>query len=493
MLISVALVLALIYFILGLKRPGIALITVPIVCAVFLSWATLFLENDEDILQMILGIPLICVATVTSALLSRCQPGLERWPQKWAKWVLLGIAILLFIVTGFIVVQSNVPSLAFPSLLVFIAILMATAAMINYGLTSKQSNAAYVLSTIGASMRQNLPLPMALESAAAGRDDKQARILTNISRWLVRGCPIAESIAKGFPKCPSHALALITSAEQINQLPLAFQSIEADMAAKSEENKTIEPLDPAYPAVVMVILFGIASLIMTFIMPSFAAVFSEMSGGIELPAASQWLLGISHFIMYEYGWMVTILPVGLLIPFCSYVKFRRRNPHNPRLSSKIGDVAKWYLPILHALEKNFSMVQVTEMLRLSLNAGCTVNDAIDRTLDLDINNCLRKHINQWLKRVEAGENISEAAMQSRLPRPLAWAFDDKVNQGNTPTVLETLESMYRSKYNCETTNIRAVIHPCITLVLAAAVGFVVYAIHSMPVAMIYHTAESVYP
>ena len=201
MVINIALVLALIYFIVGLKRPGTAVVTVPIVCAVFV-WATLALGDEEAVMLIILGIPVILVATVTSVLLSRCEPGLERWPQKWAKWLLLGLAAMLFAATGFAVVYTNVPSLAFPSLLVFFTIVLAIGALINYGLSSKRNNVAFILSTIGASMRQNLPLAMALESAASGANDKQAVTLVNISKWLVRGCSVSESIQRGFPKCP---------------------------------------------------------------------------------------------------------------------------------------------------------------------------------------------------------------------------------------------------------------------------------------------------
>ncbi len=492
MFLNVALVLALIYFILGFKRPGLALITSPLACAV-LVYATYRTGDEDAILQAMLGVPVIFTATVTSILLARCEPGLSQWPQNWAKWLLLGFAALLFILTAFVVVQTNLPPLGFPSLLVFVAVIGAMGAGISYGVTSKYAVATHVISTIGSSMRQNLPLPMALESAAAGRTDKQSLILMSINKWLVRGCSIAESITRGYPKCPSHALAIITAAEKINQLPLAFQSIEADMAARSEQSKRIEPVAPYYPLVLLLMMFTIVSTIMTFVVPSFIEVIYEFVGDMRLPVASRLLIRISDFILNKYGWVVSFLPIAAIIALFSYLKFLRRSPHDPRLLSRIGDFIKWRLPLFHGFEKSFSMVQVTEMLRLSLNAGCTVNDAIGKTLYLDINNCVRKRIERWLERVEAGENISDAARKCRLPRPLAWAFDDRVNQGNTPTILETLESMYRSHYNYKTNLARAVLSPCITLVLAATVGFVVYAIYAIPVAIIHNVADTVYP
>ena len=139
------------------------------------------------------------------------------------------------------------------------------------------------------------------------------------------------------------------------------------------------------------------------------------------------------------------------------------------------------------------MVQTVELLRLSLNAGCTVNDAIANTLDLDVNNSFRKRLQKWLAKVEAGDNIAAAAKESGLGSTLAWAFDDKVNQGNTISILETLESFYRSNYSYYVNLARFIMWPCVTIIMGIMVGFVVFAIFSPGIAVIRNMVELVYP
>ena len=166
-----------------------------------------------------------------------------------------------------------------------------------------------------------------------------------------------------------------------------------------------------------------------------------------------------------------------LIFFISiYVKFRPRNPDDPYFMSIIGDKIKWYLPIFHWFEKNYSMVQTIEMLRLSLNAGCTVNDAISNTIALDINFCFKKRLSNWLYKVESGQNISESARKSKLGQALAWAFDENVNQGNTIHILETLESFYRTNYSYCINLARFIMWPCIIIALGSIVCIVVLSI-----------------
>jgi len=139
------------------------------------------------------------------------------------------------------------------------------------------------------------------------------------------------------------------------------------------------------------------------------------------------------------------------------------------------------------------MVQVVELLRMSLNAGYTVNDAIDNALELDVNNCFRKRLEEWLEKVKRGDNIATAVRESKLGSALAWAFDEQVNQGNTLSILEALESFYRTNYSYYVNLARFIMWPCITLIMGSMVGFVIYAIFSPSIAVIKSLSGVVYP
>jgi len=235
---------------------------------------------------------------------------------------------------------------------------------------------------------------------------------------------------------------------------------------------------------------------MTFVIPSFQTALQEMVEEATLPAATRFLIRITSFAAIEFAWLtwpLLILSVIAIIPISIYIKFRPRRPHQPYLLSRIGDYVKWHLPVLHNFEKNYSLVQVVELLRLSLNAGCTVNNAIKNTLDLDINNRFKKRLQRWLGKVERGDDIATAIRRSKLGSPLAWAFDEKVNQGNTLMILETLESFYRSNYSYYVNLARFIMWPCLILVMGVIVGFVVYAIFSPTIVIIESLSGKVLP
>lgn len=472
------------YIYLGLKKPAIALVTLPFIVFTLIVNAAL----DENIIAGSIAC-FIIFSTFIAILMSKRGDDSYQWPQICTRWILIIIFFLfLFIALSIVFGPLGIVGIVF--FIVFISSIIA------YGITSHHATAAYVISTIGSSIRQNLPLPMALQSAASGRQDRQSAILRRIHKWLVQGYPLSESIKRGYSMCPGYAVAMIAAAERIDQLPFAIRAIESDMIAKTNERRKIRPVHPFYPLILMTFMFFMLLGVMTFVIPQFKSVLSEMIEGAQLPFATRVLMDITRLIAIDNGWLIgliLIITVFVLFPFWLYGRFRPRRPDKPYRLSRMGDFIKWHLPILHSFEKNYSMVQVIELLRLSLNAGCTVNEAIANTLGLDFNNCFRERLKRWLNKVEQGDNISDAARKCKLGSSLAWAFDEKVNQGNTPLILETLENFYRLNYSYSVNLTRYIMWPCIVLVMGLIVGFVVFAIYSPAIHIIKVLSGSIVP
>jgi type IV pilus assembly protein PilC len=478
-----AITLLVLYIYFSFKEPAITLVTSP-----FVAFVLGFAGYIDDSIGVMIISPLIFLGTVMSVSISKREPESEGWPQIWAKWILI---ILIFLILS-ITVGAIFGSAGIIGSIFFILFISS---IIAFFITSRYATAAYILSTIGSSIRQNLPLPMALEATAGGRSDKHSIILQRIKKWLVQGNSLSESIKRGYPKCPGHAIAMITAAEHIDQLPLAFSAIEADITTKADESRTIRPVHPFYPVIVLCIMFFILMSIIKFVIPQYKSVLEEMALG-QLPFAMDLLTRVARFIMYDFGWLfwwLLLLIILFAIPLAISIRFRPRRPEKPYILSRIGDYIKWHLPVLRWFEKNYSMVQVVELLRLSLNAGYTVDDSIENTLELDVNNCFRKRLSEWLQRVKRGDNISTTIRESKLGSALAWAFDDRINQGNTLSILETLESFYRSNYSYYVNLARFILWPCLILLLGLIVGFVVYAIFSPSIAVIRSLSGTVYP
>jgi type II secretory pathway component PulF len=400
----------------------------------------------------------------------------------------------ILIALGYVILLAGLVIVFKPLGLIIFAVLVSS--IIGYKVTSRNALTLNVISTIGTSIRQNLPLSTALDTAAGEDTDARSRILRKISGWLSQGYSLSESIKLGYPSCPGDVVGMVAAAEKINQLPEAIKSIEADMLEKTDESMRVKPVNLIYPGVVLAIAASILVGIMIFIMPVFAQVLHDMSEGSEsFPKSTSFLIETAGFLLSGDGLFLAVALILVLIiaSIFLYARKRARRPEKPYLLTRICDFFKWYLPFTHWFERNYSLLRLTELMKSSLRAGISVNESIRNALKLDTNNCFRRRLAKWLKRVERGEDISESARRSGVGETIAWAFDEKINEGNTPEILAMLEEFYRNNYSYKINLASSVLEPLMVLGLGVTVGFVVYAMFIPMVSITSYMVNSITP
>jgi len=478
------------YVVLGYVRPVLALCSIPL-----LVFSIVLAGIGQERADFYLYAFVLLLATLIAIAASERSPRSQEWFHKGAFWALVVIAVLVALGGTFV----GFVALGFGMALPLLFILASTGigiALISYVVTNYNLRVIHIFSLLAGSMRQNLPLPMALECATTGRDDSVAWTLRRIKGWLVQGYSVVESIRRGYPQCPAPALAMLSAAERVGQVPAAIEAIGVDAEMRTSERMRLRPIHPAYPALVLCVLFLLLMGLMTFVIPQYKAVLEEMVGS-RLPAPTRALLAIVEFVVYDHDGLILLLLLGLFFVVIPALwlrgRFCPRRLDRPYLLSRVRDWLTWHLPILHWFERNRSTLQVVELLRLGAEAGCPVNEAIRGTLALDVNLCFRRRLADWLDRVEAGQNIARAARQSRLGNPLAWAFEAGMSGDGAPAILEMLESFYRSNYSFRVNLSRFILWPCGIIALGLMVGFVVFAVFLPSVTVLSSLTEMVYP
>jgi general secretion pathway protein F len=447
------------------KRPGGGLILLP-----FGTATVAFVSISRDNPYILLGEGVLITFAVLSA---RCKPSASPLETPWYRTVAI-ITITVFKYLLLLAALTFVFNALGPLLFVLIAV-----SVVRYKMTHRYSLALDILSALGMSVRQSLPLPMALDSAAQGRKNREAQIFTNISFLLQQGRSLTDALRLGYRSCPPELLASLEAAEGMNQLPNAIENLQADISEKVNDYKRIRPVYPLYPLIVLVIGFFMVLALSIFIVPTFSEVISDISEGrAHLPASTQAMLNFSRFVTANKGMNALLMTLAVLL-ICFYLTagyFRNRNPRRPTLHQKTKDWIKWRLPVFHWFERTYSQLQLTELLRVALGAGYPINTALGNALNLDMNHSFRLQVQNWLNRIEQGEPVSQAALSSGLDRTLTWAFDEKINKGNTIEVLESLQEVYRSRYTHRINMLNSIGTPLMVLGLGLGIGWVVYAV-----------------
>jgi type II secretory pathway component PulF len=456
-------------------RPGWALIGSFIAGVIALAGFVLILNltRESEVLQVI-GIILLAASVVwfPAVILSLnfipvpdTQNDMPWW--KFLARMVASIVFGLLLLAGLLICFHVIG---------FIFFIFFIVTVFRYLATARYNQALEFVSTLAAAMRQNLPLPTALQTAAIGRKDKTARIFRRTAHWLTQGYPLAEAIRKGYPRCLPEVVSTIESAEKLSQLPETLLSLEKDLVNNADETKKVRPVHPWYPAVVLIMIFTMTTGLMIFIMPTFSQVISDMSDGrSSLPAATRFLMYLTNEITHPSTFIILLSVVLVGIGLTSYYYFRTRVAYKPGLFLNIIDRIRWYWPLQRRLERNMATLRLVEILRHSLSAGWPLNQSIAAALGAKMNCCFQKRLRRWLGDVEQGLDAAQSARARGIGSSVAWALDGKINPGQAPALLEMLEETCRSKHNYLGNLIRSIMWPIVVLLMGLFVGFVVYA------------------
>jgi len=369
-------------------------------------------------------------------------------------------------------------------------VLILAGMIVTFILMGRDNLAMHVFSALGASMRQNLPLPTAMEAEARSLTGRAKFVFHNIATWLSQGFSLSESIRRGYPRCPGEALSMVAAAEHVGQTPKTIAVVERNIVEKLRCANSLQPMSPGYPIALVLMTLMILGGLVIFIIPKFQTIFSDI--GCNLPSPTLWLLKIVDFTS-EFGFVsLPSLIIFWIIPTALYLQFRPRRPEKPYALSVWGDGIKWFLPPLHWFERMRAQILAADFLRIALDAGATIDAAVAGACELDLNICYRFRLGRWLARIQRGENVSAAARAAGIGKTLAWAFDTDVNPNNAPAILEAIASAGRVNYAHARTVARSIFWPCVTLVLAGFVGFIAFAMYLPLPAMLNNMMDTMF-
>jgi type IV pilus assembly protein PilC len=487
----IAIVVLALFIYLTIKRPGTALLVYIPLCIGYFLLAIFFDEvniSGHNIAYLASAI-IIFLITPLFVWLWGGDQFKDHWKRTVGKVIFLSMLGLGGVALCFPAFMSLV-GVYFIFFLAFLAVSIG-----SFVKSTKNATLAFVITTIGASLRQNLPLPAALYSAATGQPYTRKIILEKIADWITQGFSLTDSLKNGYPKLPANILSQIRQAEKINQLPQAIKSIEDDLVREADESKNIGPIKPfLYVAMVFLIACLITTGLSLFVMPKFAEVMRDFSSN-NLPPATTALMSISDYMFFRGGRLI-VLGIFILmlisIVIDARTRFRKRNPEKPFLTSKIKDWIRWHTPIIHWYEFNYSALSLVELLRHSVNAGIPTDQAFKNSTNLDLNFCFKKRLIKLSGELEQGHNVASSIIIHKLPKPIAWAYQSANDQERLGKVFELLENFYRSNYSYMVNMAKYILTPLSVVTIGIFVGFICYAIFS-PIVLIINTVADLVP
>jgi general secretion pathway protein F len=271
-----------------------------------------------------------------------------------------------------------------------------------------------------------LPLERALTALAEEAEvQREHELVAHLKSEVNAGSSFARALATAPREFDDVYRAVVAAGEQSGALGGVLERLADDLEQRQAlRTRVIGAM--LYPAIVSTIALLIVIVLVTFVVPQIASVFS--SSKRALPALTVGLLWLSAFVR-QWGWLVLLLAVGGI----GMLLLARRNPAFHERS----DAAVLRLPLIGRLARGYNAARFGGTLAMLASAGVPILKALQAAAETLGNRAMRADALDALVQVREGAPLASAlAAKKRFPGLLAMFARLGEQTGQLPAMLQ---------------------------------------------------------
>lgn len=263
-------------------------------------------------------------------------------------------------------------------------------------------------------------------------------------------------------------ISLVKAGEQTGQLDEVFENLTATLKWQDELASTIKKL-LIYPAMVLVVVFGVLLFLLIYLVPQVVGVLKTMR--VELPWQTRALIAVSGFVM-SYWWVVLGVPLLAGGVAATVVKA------NPRAAFKF-DGMKLKFPVVGSILQKIILSRFANSFALMYRSGVTVLDAIRITEGIVGNRVIADGLSRAWQQINAGEPVSQSFEKLNLFPPLVIRMLRMgESTGAIDTALLNISYFYNRDVKDAVDKALKMIEPTLTMVLGGLLALIMFAVLS---------------
>lgn len=321
---------------------------------------------------------------------------------------------------------------------------------------------------IATMLSAGVTLIQTIDMIATGHNNPNMRkMLGDIGGEVKAGNPLSVALRKHPDQFDDLYCDLVSTGEQSGALETIYDRI-AIYKEKAEALKSKIKKAMFYPVAVIVVAFIVTTILLIFVVPQFEEIFSSF--GAELPAFTQFVLGISRFLQ-EYGLFVG---AGLVV---ASIMFGKTYKKSKRLRDFLdGKLLK--IPVIGQILKKASVARFSRTLATTFAAGVPLIGALDSAAGASGNAVFRDAI-LFVKKEVAGGTQMNTAMRATA------VFPDMVTQmvaigeeaGAVDDMLSKIANIYEAEVDDMVDGLTSLLEPMIMAVLGVVIGGLIVAMY----------------
>ncbi len=298
------------------------------------------------------------------------------------------------------------------------------------------------------------------------------RVIGCVADDIESGATLSEAMGK-YPRCFNRLFVNMVAAGEVGGVLDVILVRVADFMEKSERLKAKIKGAMIYPVTVLTAAFFIVFGLMTFVIPVFSEILTDIGDGQKsLPKLTQVLFDMSIWLRGRYGLNAACVAAG---PFACMFMFRFiRLFHRGRY---ITDWLKLHMPIVRKFVYKTSVARWTRTLATLINAGVPILDALKIARDTAGNEVYVDMLDKAIRAIRQGDTFANPLQRSNaVDEIVANMVEVGEETGELDKMLMKVANNYDEESDVLAGAMMSLLEPVMILLLGVVVGTIVLAI-----------------
>ena len=311
-----------------------------------------------------------------------------------------------------------------------------------------------------------LPVERALSALAEEAEgDRQRELVAHLKSEVNAGHPFARALGTAPREFDEIYRAVVAAGEQSGALGAVLDRLADDLEAQHALRAKLMGA-MLYPAIVSTVALVIVIVLMTYVVPQIAGVFT--SSKRALPALTVAMLALSDFVR-QWGWAVALLAAGGATAF---VLARRAEPFRER-----SDAALLKLPLVGRLARGYNAARFGGTLAMLAGAGVPILKALQAAAETLGNRAMRSDALESRVQVREGAPLASAlAGKKRFPGLLAMFARLGEQTGTLPLMLSRASTQLSAEVQRRALAMATLLEPLLIVAMAVVVLLIMLAV-----------------
>lgn len=311
-----------------------------------------------------------------------------------------------------------------------------------------------------------LPLERALTALAdEAESERQRELVAHLKSEVNAGSPFARALATAPREFDDIYRAVVAAGEQSGALGQVLERLADDLEQRQAlRAKVLGAM--LYPAIVSVVAVVIVTVLVTYVVPQIANVFTKSKAA--LPLLTTLMLGLSAFVR-QWGWLVLL---ALAAGGAGLVIARRSETFRER-----SDALLLRLPLVGRLARGYNAARFGGTLAMLAGAGVPILKALQTAAETLGNRAMRADALDALVQVREGAPLASAlASKRRFPGLLSMFARLGEQTGQLPAMLSRAARQLADEAQRRAMAIATLLEPLLIVVMGLVVVLIMLAV-----------------